>query len=825
MCIKMWFLLGLTILFSAPFPHITFAHSETHIIKMTPNGFEPQTATVDQNSTVLFVNEDKVDHWPASNIHPTHDIYPEFDPQKPIPPGNSWSFKPKKVGTHKYHDHLLPHKRGTLTVVQEEGETKGVETLIERVKNTLNNLINQIRQIFSKVNTGQKYVLDREKFKNSSSQDQIDGLKKFANSEGVEKIWQFILDSFKGQGGSSGNIHDLAHFTGSLIYTKRGFSGIGICSSEFAFGCYHGFLDEAFKKDLSKITEAQDACLKLGPENSGPVASCIHGIGHGVASFHQTSDLKRSLSDCRKLTSGREYCFDGVFMEFVRSAPESFFKKDDPLYPCNFLEKEYGPAYSFSCGRNTPSLLMSRFNRGFDEVVDICRKALSKPFKEACFDSLGFSLAASVDVSKIIAGCQSIQIAEFVLKCAKAAAGELVFQEVPNWQEKSQAVCQGFPEGKIECLTHVNRLIKEYGRVKKINFKPRPNDEDPNSYIRNQMKVCFETDGANGCYKQVAKLLYDNFGLAKTLGYLRSNEEYPEVYARCHEVTHYLSRSEYERLGSIAGVYAQCNSTCHGGCYHGTLEAYLKSKGLDEVGLKREFASICGVRADYSTPLVFNECQHGLGHAAMFVTDMDLLKSLSLCDTLFDQDPKERCFSGVFMENSSSSTSKDHKSRFVKADDPFYPCNSLEERYLTICWRYQSSYFSIMLNNDWPKVVDLCLKVPDGYQSECFKTIGTNQVGFTQDPLVMKANCELAPTDDLQRVCVIGVVSSFAYRFVGDGSKMVQFCSQVSKEDRENCFRQIGASFSDWTNNKEVVKAECRKIPNGNGQDWCLSVI
>lgn len=790
----MWFLVVLATLFSLIFTPDILAHSETVIVKITASGFEPQTITVDQNSTIIFVNKDQQGHWPASNIHPTHDIYPEFDPKKPIALGDSWLFKPKKIGEWKYHDHLFPHIRGKVTVISENGQEQ-TSSWQQQFSDFIGQIILKFKSIFS--------------FKKNDAQ----------------KNWEVLKQKYIGQAGSAGDIHDQAHLAGSLLYKEKGLTGISICSPEFAFGCYHGFLDEAFKKDLSRLNDAYNACSKLGQGLSGPVASCLHGIGHGVASFHGSSDLKASLASCRKLSEGREYCFDGVFMEFVRSAPETFYKQDDPLYPCNELEKEFGPAYSFACGRNTPSLLMSRFNRGFSEVADICRKASSKPFKEACFDSLGFSLASSTDTDQIIRGCQSISIPEYILSCTKAAAGELVFQEVPDWQEKSQAVCQSLSWNQDECLDHVNRLIKEYSRIKKINFTPRSEGENPDSYIRSQMKICYDSNGADGCYKQVAQLLYDTFGLKDTLAFFKSNEDYPEVYARCHEVTHYLSRLEYERLGSIAGVYAQCDSTCHGGCYHGTLEAYLKAKNLKDDDLKKEFVKVCGIKEDHPSPLVFNECFHGLGHAAMFIKDMELKESLELCDTISSQEYKERCFTGVFMENSSSSTSFDHTSKYIKPDDPFYPCNALEEKYLTICWRYQSSYFAILTGNNWPEVSKLCLKIPQNYQSECFRTIGTNQVGYTQDPAIMKANCELVPAKDLQNVCVVGVVSSFGYRFVGDPSKMIHFCNLVSGSDKEVCFKQIGMSFLDWSDDKELAKARCSKIADREGTNWCLSVI
>lgn len=484
------------------------AHSETAIIQMTENGFESQTITVDENSAVLFINRDKVDRWPASNIHPTHDIYPEFDPQKPIEVGDSWVFKPKKAGVWKYHDHLLPHIRGSLTVTKENSGKEEVNT-IENIKNFVSKLLNSVKNFFAQ-----------------------------------------------------------------------------------------------------------------------------------------------------------------------------------------------------------------------------------------------------------------------------------------------------------------------------INFVPKSKTEDPNVYIRGQVKKCYEKDGADGCYKDVARTLYNQFGLSQTLKLLKDNENHQEVYARCHEVTHYLSRFEYEKLGSISKVYASCDSTCHGGCYHGTLEAYLKEQteksGFD---LSGSFSTICGKAQDYQKPLEFNECLHGMGHAAMFVTDMELKDSLALCDTISDQANKERCFTGAFMENSSSSTSFDHRSKYIKADDPFYPCNSLEEKYQPLCWQYQSSYFSIISNQDWRKVADLCLQIPLQYQERCIRTIGTNQVGFTRSLPKMKEDCDVMPISVFEDICVAGVVASMAYRFVGNMQIMIDFCAIVDSDHRESCFRQIGAGIIDWDKNREAARGECQKIPDPQGANWCMSVI
>lgn len=803
-----------------------FAHSQTQVIEMTENGFEPSSVEVDTNSTLIFINKDKNPRWPASNIHPTHGIYPEFDPKMQIEPGKDWTFKPKKAGTFKYHDHLYPHLRATL-IVEEEPTKVPVKPELN-IFNKIKEYFFQFLKVITKINSlfdikGDKTAsLD---LKSTPLEKQFEALEEYSRLAGAQSAWEAVQSSFKSKPGSMGNIHDLAHLAGKLLYEEKGFEGIALCKVDFAFGCYHGFLDTAFSQDLSKLASAQDACSKLGPGTSGPVSSCIHGIGHGIASFYSTSDLKSSLSECRKLTVGKEYCFDGVFMEFVRSAPDAFFKREDPLYPCNDLENNFGPIYSFSCGRNQPSLMMSRFKIGFEEVISVCLNANSKLIKQACFDSLGFSLASSGDEKQIIQGCQRIGEPEFVLRCAKAASGELIFQEVPGWEQKSAAVCQAFPEEKDECLAYLDRLIKDYGRVKKITFNPIKEGEDPNTYLRREIKVCYDTGGRDGCYKQIAQFLYPQLGLSRILKLLKENEQYPEVYARCHEVTHYLSRLEYEKQKEIAKVYAQCDSTCHGGCYHGTLEAYLQDKLSQNIDLADHFPKVCGVAKDYDKPLEFNECLHGMGHAAMFTSDMELKDSLKLCDSLGEKEFRERCYSGVFMENSSSSTSTDHQSKYLKADDPFYPCNSLDEKYQPLCWQYQSSYFAILSQQDFTKVANMCLQIPQKYQDKCFKTIGTNQVGYTSSIQVMKDNCSKMPSEEFKNTCVSGVISSLSYRFVGDLGRMIEFCSLVDPNNKESCFRQIGTSLKDWSTDKSLSKQNCNKIPNQQESLWCLSAI
>ena len=88
----------------------------TKTVVMKQDSFQPETLTIKKCTKVVFENQDNVPRWPASNLHPTHGIYPEFDPLQPIEVGLDWSFVFEKIGSWRYHDHLAPSMRGTVAV-------------------------------------------------------------------------------------------------------------------------------------------------------------------------------------------------------------------------------------------------------------------------------------------------------------------------------------------------------------------------------------------------------------------------------------------------------------------------------------------------------------------------------------------------------------------------------------------------------------------------------------------------------------------------------------------------------------------------------------
>lgn len=457
------------------------AHTATQVIKMTANGFEPREVTVDENTTVNFVNEDSVDRWPASNTHPTHELHPEFDPQHAIPPGDLWIFKPKRIGTWKYHDHLYPHRRGTLTVTAESVSASPAAPTVTQSPSPTAAPIDSVAAPSGKTNWRawlkqfairfwQAFirpfrlspVISPAAFQNLNEQAQYDHLRQLSQLQGAPAAWAYVKTTYTSDAGASlgGRAHDLAHFVGGLIFKAKGLPGLTVCDTTFAFGCYHGFTESAFADSLEPLLEVAQACTTLAPPNSGPWASCIHGIGHGVATYFDSANLEGALGACHKLSLGATFCHDGVLMEFSFSAPPNFYRADNPLYPCTDLPAQYHNA----CGRNQPHVMQRRLNMNRAAIGGVCLTA-PPAVAEACLDSLGFAAAneSRGNPEAILQQCGELPTPAARARCVGAGAGELIFQNFPGWQTSAPAACRTLPpEFQPACSARLEETRRNY---------------------------------------------------------------------------------------------------------------------------------------------------------------------------------------------------------------------------------------------------------------------------------------------------------------------------------------------------------------------------
>jgi len=86
-------------------------------VVLTDQGFEPSEFSIQRGGTVTFSTDRDVSFWPASNLHPDHGIYPDFDPKRPLDPNETWTFTFDRPGDWAYHDHLRSYFTGVVHVV------------------------------------------------------------------------------------------------------------------------------------------------------------------------------------------------------------------------------------------------------------------------------------------------------------------------------------------------------------------------------------------------------------------------------------------------------------------------------------------------------------------------------------------------------------------------------------------------------------------------------------------------------------------------------------------------------------------------------------
>ncbi|XKT74457.1 MAG: hypothetical protein ACJKTH_03820 [Patescibacteria group bacterium UBA2163] len=95
---------------------ITNATGVIHTITLTETGYVPEELEIEEGDTVVFNTELKKPHWPASNLHPSHRDYPEFDPKRPVSAEETWEFTFGQTGEWDFHDHLAPYFTGVIIV-------------------------------------------------------------------------------------------------------------------------------------------------------------------------------------------------------------------------------------------------------------------------------------------------------------------------------------------------------------------------------------------------------------------------------------------------------------------------------------------------------------------------------------------------------------------------------------------------------------------------------------------------------------------------------------------------------------------------------------
>jgi len=284
----------------------------------------------------------------------------------------------------------------------------------------------------------------------------------------------------------------------------------------------------------------------------------------------------------------------------------------------------------------------------------------------------------------------------------------------------------------------------------------------------------------------------------------------PAVEAACHRIAHTIGSAALARYeGDVGQAFAEGSASCWSGYYHGILErALLDAQGDDQLVTVAQ--TLCSGDAVKTTTYLYYQCVHGLGHGLMIQTGLDLNRSLEVCEQLETQWDQTSCDGGVFMENFSSSYSV--RSRFIRDDDPVYPCNVVATRHKLYCYLQVTDRLLETSNYDWADTARRCASVEVDWRSTCFQSFGRSASGYSRpDGALLMRLCNV-PAKEWRSDCVYGAVRDIVSQDAG-ATRAAGFCHALDEEPlRERCFEGAGTILASLARTPEELREACTRL-------------
>ena len=296
----------------------------------------------------------------------------------------------------------------------------------------------------------------------------------------------------------------------------------------------------------------------------------------------------------------------------------------------------------------------------------------------------------------------------------------------------------------------------------------------------------------------------------------RYEKEDAELRRDCHPVVHAIGRETYRTKGTIHDSFSACDQTCHSGCYHGSVERFLRGEDIyaqanthpSAAELKQKAALACDPKL--ADRFRF-QCFHGLGHALLFFTRYQLIPALDVCDALPNGWSQSSCYGGVFMENVSNATPE---LRDLSATDYHYPCDKVAAKYRSECYVMQTSRMSEMgLTTE--KIFQECDKSGE-YRLQCAVSAGRDLSNYVRAGQVQTTaqKCQAAG-GEFKQACIRGVVYALVDN-TWDGRYAMPFCAALTNgSDQTDCYRDSIAYLKNtFEKSAADIVQECRQHAN-----------
>lgn len=460
-------ILVIQLLFRLALPLDVTEERKVHVVSISNNHYQPNLTVAKVSDIIRFENNDQINHWPASNIHPTHDIYPEFDPKKPIKPGEGWGFEFKKEGLWRFHDHLDATLSGIILIKGDEDSADNEKSinLYARISSIKDYLYVSLADFYLSFSSTGKDYLQSQDIKNLIELQKNTKLGVLVKKYGAEKVINKLFeDSEKGR---KFNCHTYSHAIGRISFSLFGKIAlqeyIPLCHSGYQHGVIAAFVKSEGEEGL--MQKLNDVCGSLTTNYAK--LTCYHGAGHGMMAF-TSNDLPGALKYCGEFDTKfkSSNCYVGAFMENIGSQigdslsthPTIWLNNDDPHFPCNKLPQER--EIQENCYATQPTWMDFIFKGDMNKVLNECLKA--NDYIPNCFFGYGQEAAAvSVGNAKRVANlCNQVpKKGDYYNRCIQGAQGVLM----DFWADKAENPVKEF------CSLMVNKTIQKdcYGRLNK----------------------------------------------------------------------------------------------------------------------------------------------------------------------------------------------------------------------------------------------------------------------------------------------------------------------------------------------------------------------
>lgn len=292
-------------------------------------------------------------------------------------------------------------------------------------------------------------------------------LKQYIKQYGAEKTIVFVKTL-------PVDCHQRVHKVGRLSYELKGNDAFSVPNGECMSGYTHGVTEAYFNKNGTNNLAKSLGLICRGKQNGFYAHQCFHGVGHGLMAYNDY-DLPAALKGCGTLPpnhSNKESCYTGVFMENVVGAisideakksdkPEQFHSSewlsDDPLFPCNAVDKEYKSAcYIFQTSR------MIQVLNNYEKVAAACA-SIETSYRSICFSSMGRDLSNTYqdDHASIERACSYTNVETLQLTCIDGASQDKFWHE--SEQNEALNMCKELknPNFKEKCYRTINARARD----------------------------------------------------------------------------------------------------------------------------------------------------------------------------------------------------------------------------------------------------------------------------------------------------------------------------------------------------------------------------